>query len=181
MNSERRTTSLSTETASVILSGLAVSGRGIAAGMIDVNKEAIGRILGSEPYPGTMNVVVNAPFILRHAQTMDAKGKMFGVRGIIDGTPCVVYRFHGAPLHVVEIISSVHLRTALGLKDGQTVRITIPKETVAQPAAWRLRLWKQFYDARPVAYYDDGLHKKFTRWGLKFFHKKVCQFKKEFR
>lgn len=170
----------SNDTADVILYGLAVSGRGVAAGMIDVNKEAIGKILGSEPYPGTMNVVVNAPFILRHAQTMDAKGKMFGVRGTINGTPCVVYRFHGAPLHVVEIISSVHLRTVLGLKDGQVVEITIPKEAVAQPAAWRRSLWKQFYSARPIAYYDDDMHNKFTGLGLKFFHKKVCQRKKEF-
>lgn len=164
----------------LILNGFVAPGRGIGADKVMTNQDVIGKILGATPYPGTLNVVLSDPLILKEAHQLDIKGKLFGIQGAINGMPCLVYRFHGAPLHVVEIVSSAHLRNSLGLKDGQAVEISLPRKNTAVPAPWRRRLWELFYKGRPSAYYDDHLQKLFVSRGFKFFHKKICQSKKEF-
>lgn len=164
----------------LFLTGHIAAGRGVGTRSVATHQAAIAGILGAAPYPGTLNVVLDTPVVLRHAQPVDEKGKLFGVRGTINGTPCLISRFHGAPLHVFEIIAATQLRAALGLSDGQTVEICLPQENTAAPATWRRRLWEFFYAGRLQAYYDDRLHGIFVRRGIKFFHKKICQSKKEF-
>jgi hypothetical protein len=162
------------------LPGLIVSGRGVGAGMVEANQDVICDILGATPYPGTLNVVLDAPLLLKKAHQLDAKGKLFGVQGFINGVSCLMYRFHGAPLHVVEVISSVHLRNTLELKDDQAIEVVLPQENTATPSPQRRRLWELFYGRRLQAYYDDHMHKVFMSRGIRFFHKKACQSKKEF-
>ncbi len=162
------------------ITGYLVSGRGYGANMVKANHHIVAEKLNANPYPGTLNIVLDAPLLLKKAHKLDAKGKLFGVPGTINDIPCLLYRFNYTPLHVLEVIAPVHLRDTLGLKDGQEINISVSEENIAPPAPWRCRLWELFYKDRLEAYYDDYLNKLFVSSGIKIFHKKACQSKKEF-
>jgi hypothetical protein len=156
-----------------ILRGQVSSGRGLGSGVVMGSREKIAALLGAEPFPGTLNVVLDEPFVLKGGVQLDVKGKQFAVPARINGVPCLFYRWRGAPLHVAEIIAAVSLRKAAQVQDGVTVTLELPPSSVMAPAPWRAWLWKVFYAGRTGAYYDDGMHKVFRP--LKFFHKKICQ------
>ncbi len=169
------------EQENITLSGYVISGRNIGASMIERSKERIKDILGTEPYAGTLNVVMDNPFLFRLASQIDEKGKQFAIYCSVEGIACLIYRWRGAPLHVVEIIAPMHLRSALNLKEGQRIDIIVPKDKMLPPSTWRWCLWRLFYQQRLHVYYDDDMHKLFTGKYFKFFHKKVCQRKSEFK
>ncbi|MBE7638689.1 DUF120 domain-containing protein [Sneathiella sp. P13V-1] len=160
--------------------GFPVSGRGFGADMVNINQKVIEETLDAVPFPGTLNIVTDEPLLLKKAVQLDQKGKLFGVRGAINNIPCLLYRFNYTPMHVFEVIAPVHLRNTLGLEDGQKVGITVSKENIMPPTEKRRRLWELFYKGRLEAYYDDHLLDLFLSRGIKFFHKKACQSKKEF-
>lgn len=162
------------------LTGLVTSGRGIASGIV---RELNGRIfpfLGGEPFPGTLNVAVNAPFLLKGGIQLDDKGKRIAVRARIGNIPCLVYRWNGAPLHIVEVIAPVALRKSLMLSDGQAVDLHVTPGHIERPGRLRTRFWRLFYEGRVQSYYDDHMYSLYTGSGFKFFHKKICQFRSEF-
>jgi hypothetical protein len=158
-----------------VLSGQVTSGRNFGADVITQNRDRIKHLLGAYPYAGTLNIAMNNPLLLQHAAQIDKKGKQFAISGTIKGIPVLIYRWHGGPLHVVEVIASVHLRSTLGLKDGQMIDIAVSKDTVLSPPAWRSGLWRLFYQERSHAYYNDDMHKLFTGRYFKYLHKKVCR------
>jgi riboflavin kinase len=96
--------------------------------------------LGYSPYPGTLNVKLSGPELLRISAVKDwrgvridgfsASGRTFG------GATCHAARLRGRPGHlitpdrthhtdVVEFIAPEFLREALQLKDGDTVDIEL--------------------------------------------------------
>lgn len=162
------------------LSGRIISGRGIAASIVSDNSERIEPLLGATPYAGTLNIVMESPFFIKKATQIDIKGKQFAILGHIGEIPCLIYRWHNAPLHVIEVISSVRLRDVLDLKDGYIINIQVRADKIRPVNAWRLSLWRLFYQHRPRVYYNDDLHKFFTGKYLKHFHKRACQRKSEF-
>ncbi len=164
----------------VMIVGYPVAGRGYGADMVLSHQNKVEKQLGAMPYPGTLNVVLEKPLLLKNAVQLDAKGKLFGVRGYINEIPCLLYRFNFTPMHVLEVIAPVHLRNTLGLKDGQGIEILVSKENLCHPTLWRFRVWELFYKGRLDAYYDDQILKSFLSWSTKFWHKKACQSKKEF-
>ncbi|MEH6633787.1 MAG: DUF120 domain-containing protein [Halopseudomonas aestusnigri] len=164
----------------VTITGILVSGRGYGADMVMVNQRIIEDKLDATPYPGTLNIVLDVPLLLKRADQLDEKGKLFGVRGIINDIPCLLYRFNYTPLHVLEVIAPVHLRKTFGLKDGQEIEILVSEENITSPTSWRCRVWELFYKGRLEVYYDDRMIKLFLSRGIKFFHKKACQSKNEF-
>ncbi len=166
--------------ANMSITGSPVSGRGYGVDMVATHQEKITENLGVTPYPGTLNVVLDKPYLLKNADQLDAKGKLFGVRGWIGDVPCLLYRFNYTPMHVLEVIAPVHLRKTLDLIDGQQIKISVSEDNFLTPSIWRNRFWELFYKDRLEAYYDDHMIKLFTRRGIKFFHKKACQSKKEF-
>jgi hypothetical protein len=130
-------------------------------------------LLGKKPFPGTLNIVLDKPFILRQVVPLDAKPKQFGVKASINGVPCIVYRWRGAPLHVLEVIADVSLRKSLGLEDEQEVNLTLPDNSLREPSGWKIWLWKMFYGKKPELYYDTEAMKSLMRF--KIFHKMICQ------
>ena len=155
------------------LEGVVCAGRGRGASAINDNSDRIAEILGATPYPGTLNVILNRPLTLKGGVPLDAKAKHFGVYSEINGTPCLIERWKGGPLHVLEIVSSSFLREALGLKDGQIVELSVPKGSLVEPSGWRSWLWSLFYKDRPEGYYDEKIFNGIQRW--KLLHKLVCQ------
>ncbi len=107
---------------------------------VPVYREAVARVLGGEPYPGTLNVRVDPGYVssvelLRRqrgevVRPFEWDGRTFGAvsifRADINGEQCAVLfpeRTHHTG--VVEIAARKKLRDALGLRDGDTVEIRV--------------------------------------------------------
>jgi len=156
------------------LRGRVASGRQVGAGFVQANSEKLHTLLGAGPYPGTLNIVLEQPILIKRAIRLDAEGKKFGIRATINGMPCILYRWLGAPMHVAEIIAAVPLRQELSLKDGQAVELSLARKCVAPPAGWRLSIWNRFYKAVPEAYYESNNGPYRSRLES-FLHGRICQ------
>ena len=157
----------------IVLKGLVCGGRGMGSNTITNNAAQIKRILGADPFPGTLNIVLEKPVILRGGAQLDQKGKQFLVPLKINNTPCLVHHWSGRPLHIAEIISASPLRKTLALQDGQAIELVLRAKHAAQPALWRRLLWALFYKGRLNAYYDDAFIDRIKP--LRFFYKMICQ------
>lgn len=96
--------------------------------------------LGIDPFPGTINVIVEAPEALAAWQRMaatpgvpidnpndgphdcDARGYLVSIEGRIDAA-IVLPEVAGYPPHQIEIIAAVGVREVLGIGDGDPVRL----------------------------------------------------------
>ncbi len=97
-----------------------------------VYAQAVGVLLE----PGSLNVVIDRPWVMQHPEVrleVDEAGVGLGlVRCRLNATPCWIVRTdrnnsgagdHG--LDVLEIVASKHLRSALGLADGDQVVVEV--------------------------------------------------------
>jgi riboflavin kinase len=103
------------------------------------------RLLGFEPYPGTLNLTVGAADLYLRKQLKDMRG--LEVKGFKDGkrtygpVKCLRARIEGryeaAALDierthhgeaVLELIAPVHMRRALGLEEGDWVSVAVTEE-----------------------------------------------------
>lgn len=98
--------------------------------------------LGIDPFPGTINVIVEAPAAMAVWQRLtagpgvhidnpndgphdcDARGYLVSINGRIDGA-IVLPEVAGYPPGQIEIIAAEEVRAALGLADGDEVRLEI--------------------------------------------------------
>lgn len=83
-----------------------------------------GRVL----FPGSLNVVLdsNVSFKLCHALHFANETRYLWIAHV--GRHRVwLYRWRGAPFHVVEILSEARLRDELGMVDGDGITITVSK------------------------------------------------------
>ena len=60
----------------------------------------------------------------------------------------LIHRWRDCPLHVFEIIASVHLRTALGLSDGSTFPLLIPQALRAPIRSTQLAAWTALWSGK---------------------------------
>lgn len=99
-------------------------------------------VLGFEPYPGTLNLVLEPSDLelrkqLRFIEGLEIKGfrdgkRTYGpvkcfralVEGRIQGAALVIERTHHGDA-VLEVVSSLHLRKELSLRDGSSVSVTV--------------------------------------------------------
>lgn len=90
------------------------------------------RAVGVRLEPGSLNVVLDEPWVMDEPETrLEASEVGVGIGVVscrLNGVPCWVVRTdknnsgHGDhDLNVVEPVASTHLRTALGLEDGDEV------------------------------------------------------------
>lgn len=103
-------------------------------------RKAFGRLLGFDPYPGTLNVEVDVLDREKIAELKDAEGLMihefqsegrtFGAvkcfRAQIGGIEAAaIFPLRSHHTHVLELISPVGLRERLSLPDGTPVTVTL--------------------------------------------------------
>ncbi len=91
--------------------------------------------LGFVPFPGTLNVLLEAPFPLGQQairiEGFQDEGQSFGeckcYRIKLNGIEAAVVRPERSryPADLIEIVAPVQLRRALGLNDGDPVEITL--------------------------------------------------------
>jgi len=110
--------------------------------------------VGVDLFPGSLNVALKRPLRMNEVVARRFKGR----HGLIwpaslNGMPVWVYRWQYAPLHVLEVLSTAHLRDSLSLADGDPVTIRINREqvdTVGWLGAWT---WLLVWFGRPGWYY----------------------------
>lgn len=116
--------------------GRVASGRGDLAQWMRRYSDAYERAVGARLEPGSLNMVLDEPWVM-HEPEVRLEASEVGVRvGLVrcrvNGEPCWALRTDRNntatghhPLNVVEVVSTVHLRTALGLKDGDDVSLDV--------------------------------------------------------
>jgi CTP-dependent riboflavin kinase len=116
--------------------GRVTSGRGDLAQWMDRYSHAYERALGAPLEPGSLNVVLAEPWVMHEPQArLEASEVGVGVGFVpcrLNGEPAWVVRTDRNnagtghhPLTVVEVVSAAHLRTALGLQDGDDVDLLL--------------------------------------------------------
>lgn len=127
--------------------GEVLSGRGKAAEHIEQEMIQFREATGEDFIPGSLNIALAEPIFFDFKQAKSvSEGERLLWKAHLMGEPVWVYRFPHAPLHIVEVLSTKHLRNHLDLRDGQSVPIEIDKHiavnlTLQQRIAWIL-LWK---------------------------------------
>lgn len=108
--------------AQIELGGQVISGRGRAAPELFGLSEELHAIVKEPLYPGSLNIVLNRPLRLLNtaAFTFDGESRMLWPASL-NGVDVWIYRWRESPLHIVEVLSSIHLRERLKLKDGDDV------------------------------------------------------------
>lgn len=116
------------------LTGIVRSGKGKHARWMTQYADIYRAETGVAPFPGTLNVEL--PEVWRMPKTVrrfDAGVTILLVGCTIEGIAGFVIRTEkneggegDHPLNVIEVISEIHLRDALGLKDGHKLVLALP-------------------------------------------------------
>ena len=128
-------------------SGTVLSGRGKAREHLEAEYDAFHEATGENLIPGSLNLILSKPVLLNlKTALLVSNGTRLLWRAELVDQPVWIYRFPHAPLHVVEVLSSVRLRDALGLEDGDTVTLHVPQVdadalSLRRRLAWHF-LWK---------------------------------------
>ncbi len=135
--------------------------------------ELIREALGVSVVNGSLNVILKRPAMLR---VETARRTAFGNEkphfywpGRINGIDVWLYRWQSAPLHVVELLATTHLRTTLGLADGDEVEVDARRCDVDRiPAVGRLAWVLLWTGRRRSTYANDRYYFPAQRWGKTF-------------
>jgi hypothetical protein len=132
--------------------------------MAEVQTELEG-ITNEAIIPGTLNIILDRPLRLN-----EAEARFFGQNlrmlwpATLNGIDVWVNRWKDTALHVVEVLSSVHLRDRFGLKDGDRVTLTMHTDHIDRIGAMGRSVWAIVWVGRRDWYYTndkyyDGLRK----------------------
>lgn len=119
-----------------VLRGRVASGTGDLAEWMRRHASLYERVTGARLYPGSLNVVLDEPWTVHHAP-LRLDPPEYGVAMNI--VPCHINGLAGFilrtdknntgegahPPNVIEVAASVHLRSALGVADGDEVEVVI--------------------------------------------------------
>ncbi|HEY2781537.1 MAG TPA: methyltransferase domain-containing protein [Steroidobacteraceae bacterium] len=147
----------------VALEGQVVGGRGLAAPELVTLTEQVQAIVKEPLCPGSLNVVLNRPVRL-----LDAAGFAFDGdyrilwRAAIGGINVWLYRWRESPLHVVEILSSVHLREHLRLKNGDTITLRMSRAQIGVTHFQERFIWAALWTGRRRWFYSYKLYSDHT-------------------
>jgi len=139
------------------------SGRGVASSSLLTRAPVLQSYFGAEPVPGTLNVLLLGPVELpvEAAIIRDGPGGMFWAAEL-EGVPCLAVRAYVQyfwPLHAVEFISTVHLRSTLQVVDGDKVKLTFPE---SPPLPWtRTLAWAALWAGRRQWFYSTDAYWSF--------------------
>lgn len=142
----------------MILNGTVVSGRGVATGYLDPFARDLKELTGNDLFPGTMNVVLDRPvrFSESHAVKFDLDRRLIWP-ATLEGVSVFMYRWAECPLHVLEILSEVHLRRLLCLSDDSTVELVCEDKIVSPLSRKEALIWRILWRGRERAAYDDSV------------------------
>jgi hypothetical protein len=156
-------------TESVVV-GTVASGRGNATKHLSKSAHELRQIVGRDVFPGSLNVLLKAPLRLDEsaAHRFDDGARLLWPASLY-GTDVWLYRWRHAPLHVLEVVSTVRLRDVLRLADGELVTIKIGHERIGD-VSWTNRIvWSAFWlGRRQWCYSNDRYYYRTARWCRRF-------------
>lgn len=137
----------------VSLVGVVSSGYGVARERIQSNSSQLKALTGELLLNGSLNVVLAVPaqFVVANALLLGNKSMIW--RASIGDLPVWLYRWRSAPLHVVEILGSTHLRETLHLRDGDEVAIYVSENDLQKISFFAKAGWVIFWLGRRHWYY----------------------------
>lgn len=150
------------------LRGRVVSGRGVASSHINDEMDEIRFATGEQLIAGSLNVILKKPILFdTKAAKIASNGKRLLWRASIGEKQVWIYRFPHAQLHVAEILSHTHLRSAFDLKDGDEVSLIVPQNVCIELGFRQRILWKIFWLGRESWPYDkDGYYSRLKRLSI---------------
>jgi hypothetical protein len=154
----------------VTVTGRVISGRGEATSNMRENALEVGRALGEKLVEGSLNVILKRPLMLRSdfaikTRFSRAAPPQLEWPGQLNGQEVWLHRWHNAPLHIVEALSAVHLRTHLNLADGDEVKITVRERDVGPISRVGRLTWILFWSGRTRwTYTHDRYVEPAQRW-----------------
>ena len=145
--------------------GIVTSGRGWAGPFMRQRSSEIAEFLGEPPFAGSLNLILSKPveFNSSLAYELDGGERQFWPVSLGEVT-CLAHRWARCPLHIVELVSHLHLRSKHNLQDGN-VLVVDTSDTV--PVAWhRLAAWQLLWWGKRHKYYalTECIHLS-ARWG----------------
>ena len=141
-----------------------VAGRGRASTRFQDHAEDVRRILGYDPYPGTMNAISRFPLRLdwSEGKTFMA-GKRYLWPARIGEHEVWIYRTIHMPDHVFELASQTRLRAALGLEGGGSGQLEIDQRLVSPLTPLEKTLWLVLWRGREHWYYRYDWCARFSK------------------
>lgn len=136
------------------------------------NAAVVREALGLDIVDGSLNIILKYPVMLADDTAIkmhfDDRPRL-DWRGKLNEVDVWVHRWHGAPLHIVELLSAVHLRTELGLSDGDEAEIEVRKCDVRPLPRVSLMAWTLFWFGRRKWVYDSDYYNLVQeRWSKRF-------------
>ena len=124
------------------IAGRVRSGRGTAWTYLAEVRTEVEGITNEVVIHGTLNMILDRPLRLSEAEArfFDQNFRMLWP-ATLNGTDVWVYRCKHTALHVVEVLSSVHLRDRFGLKDGNRVILTMRPNHIDRIGAVSWTIW----------------------------------------
>jgi SAM-dependent methyltransferase len=157
----------------VRLNGWVTSGRGNATVSARRNAGKIQNALGVSVIEGSLNIILERPMMFRDDTAvqihLDRGPLHLEWPGRLNGTDVWLHRWQGAPLHVVEMLSTVHLRKHLHLSNGDKVQIEARKCDVGRISSVGRVTWTVFWLGRKRwTYTNDSYYFLAKLWCLNF-------------
>ena len=153
--------------AAIDFRGQVTSGRGKATADLLSLRDDLLPIVNELLCPGSLNVLLNRPVRLRDsaASAFDGGRRMLW-RASLNGIDIWVYRWEGAPLHVAEVLSSVHLRQRLDLKDGDEINLRLSSDLIAAITPLGVLTWIALWIGRRSWFYSsNSYYNRTLSWG----------------
>jgi hypothetical protein len=157
----------------ITLTGTVTQGRGHARKNIARNARSIREALGAPVIEGSLNIVLARPTLFSNQTAkrirFDQGSPRLDWPAKLNGIDVWINRWESAPLHVIELLSSVHLRETLQLSDGDRVQIEVREQDVTPiPTVGRLT-WLLFWSGRKRWSYTNDLYtESVQRWCRRF-------------
>lgn len=139
----------------VQVDGKVTSGRGHAKDHIFAHQDEVLAIVGQALCPGSLNIILNRPlrFVDSAAFCFDGERRMLWPASL-NGIDVWLYRWRECPLHIVEVLSSVHLRQRFDLKDGDEVTLSLNDEEIGAMRPTEFITWEALWAGRRNWHYS---------------------------
>jgi CTP-dependent riboflavin kinase len=157
----------------VCLRGRVAAGNGKSSFHVERHAELIREALGASMVRGSLNIILKHPVMLKNGT---ARVTCYGNEkphfywpGRLNGTEVWLYRWRSAPLHVVELLATVRLRTHLNLSDGDEVEVEARARDIGRISGLGRLTWMLLWSGRKNGTYaNQRYYFPAQRWGKKF-------------
>ncbi len=142
--------------------GKAVVGRGQADRSLASYRLKIEEALGNAPHPGSLNLVLRQPIVLDPQRAIGASdGKRWFWLAQCAATPCLLTRWRGCPLHVVEVVAAVRLRDLEG--EAGALQIDVDNDLLLPVPLTNRLFWVLLWAGRQHWFYASDRYLKFRQ------------------